>query len=254
MNIFDNCRALILAAGKGTRLATKDDPSPKVLRRANGRPLLAYVLDSTDGMPRENITIIVGYMADMVKEAFADSGCNFALQGTAAYGTGYAVMCGAEAAGLADFDGDVIILQGDVPLVKAETVRALLKTHREKGSVCTLLSCRTPLKLPFGRIVRDDSGKVTAIVEDKDCTPEQKKIDELNVGLYVYKSREMCEYLGKLKNDNKAGEYYFTDIPGMLIADGKPVEAHITPDQTELWGVNTFEDLREVERILASRK
>lgn len=252
---MEGIKEIIIAAGKGTRIYDPANPSPKVLKEADGRPLLAYVIDSTSlcGIKRSDITIVVGFMHEMVEEKFRDWGCGFALQGDKAYGTGYAVMCGMEAGGLYDFDGTVLVLQGDVPLVKPETVRAMLDEHLKAKNSCTLLSCVTEKKLPFGRIVREN-GRLTAIVEQKDATPEQKLIRELNVGLYIFDCKKLAGALSRLDCKNEAGEYYLTDVPSLLLGDGERVDAFITRDETELWGVNTLEDLKIVGDILRSRK
>jgi len=251
----NTAKIIILAAGKGTRLADSANPCPKVLRKACGRPLLSYVIDSTEplGIPKSDITIVTGYMHECVEQAFADSGCRFALQGNDVYGTGYAVMCGLEQSGLGGFDGTVIVLQGDVPLVRGETLKAIYDFHLENRNACTLLSCESPLQLPFGRIVREN-GRLTAIVEDKDCTAEQKKIRELNVGLYIFDAKKLSSALGRITTNNKAGEYYLTDVPAILLSDGEKVDAYMTRDPDELWGINTPQDLEAVEKILLSRE
>lgn len=249
-----NTKIIILAAGKGTRLCDSSNPCPKVLRKACGRPLLSYVIDSTAllGIPKSDITIVTGYMHDAVEAAFADSGYRFALQDGNGYGTGYAVMCGLEKSGLSDFDGTIIVLQGDVPLVRDTTLKAICDFHTVNDNACTLLSCESRIELPFGRIVREN-GRLCAIVEDKDCTPEQKLIRELNVGLYVFDAKKLSSALGRITTDNKAGEYYLTDVPAILLSDGERVDAYMTRDQDELWGINTPQDLAAVEKILMSR-
>lgn len=243
-------KAIILAAGKGTRLAGDGVPLPKVLRRANDQPLLQYVINSADCVRKEDITIVVGYMKEKVMEAFP--GYRFSVQDDGGYGTGYAVMCGCRDAGLTEADGDVLILQGDVPLIRSETVRALCEMHRANGNALTLLSCVTEQKLPFGRIVRNEKG-VAAIVEEKVATPEQKAIKELNVGLYVLNAGKLLSALKRIEKNPVSGEYYFTDVIGLLCGDGEKVDAYITEDETEMWGVNTPEDLRAVGEILKAR-
>ncbi len=242
-------KAIIMAGGKGTRLATADNPLPKVLREANARPLLSYVLDSIDFIAPEDITVVVGYMKEKVRQSFADHGCRFATQDDAAYGTGYAVMCAMRGDDLANCHDDIIVLSGDVPLIRTSTIRAMFDMHRRDGNSCTMLSCRSDRPLPFGRVVREN-GKVTAIVEDKDCTPEQKKITELNVGLYIFNADLLRSALARITNNNAQHEYYLTDVPALMLADGAKFDAYVTEDETEMLGVNTFEDLALVEEIL----
>ncbi len=244
-------KAIILAAGKGTRLAADGIPLPKVLRHANGKPLLGYVLDSVDFLPDDDVTIVVGDMKEKVMAAFADR--HFAVQDDKGYGTGYAVMCGCREAGLENYSGDVIILQGDVPLVKKSTIEKMIAMHRQNGNALTLLSCVTERKLPFGRIVRNEKG-VTAIVEEKVATEEQKAIKELNVGLYLLDAQKLVQALNRIEKNPVSGEYYFTDAIELLCRDGEKVDAYITDDETEMWGVNTPDDLRSVEAILKSRQ
>ena len=248
-------KAIIMAAGKGTRLASLGGDLPKVLRVAGGRPLLSHVLDTASCCPADDVTIVVGYMAEKIVQAFPGYRC--VKQGDGAYGTGYAVMCGVTGGGLLDYDGEIVVLNGDMPLVRRSTVESMLDRHRRSSCACTLLSCVSARELPFGRIIRDASraepGNVVAIVEDADCTPDQKKIRELNVGAYIYDAAKLRYALSQIKNDNPKGEYYLTDTLAALIAAGERVDAYITADENEMWGVNTPEDLEEITRIVETR-
>ena len=248
-------KTIIMAAGKGTRLASLGGDLPKVLRTAGGKSLLAHVLDTASCCKREDIVIITGYMAEKVEQAFPDYKC--VRQGDDAYGTGYAVMCGMANEIFSGYNGEVLVLNGDMPLVRRETVIRMLERHRSSGCACTLLSCVSRRELPFGRVIRDKSkpepGNVIAIVEDVVCTPEQRLVRELNVGVYIYDGAKLRYALSQIKNDNPKREYYLTDTISALISAGKRVDAYITPDETEMWGVNTPEDLDEISRILKSR-
>ena len=246
-------KAILMAAGKGTRLQEAGNPMPKVLRKANGRTLLSYVIDMLPDVKKEDITIVTGFMHEAVEEEFKDSGCSFVKQGDDAYGTGYAVMCGITDPQFDGYHGDVIILNGDAPLTKLSTVRGLMDKQRDGGNACTLLSCVTELKLPYGRIIRDANGSIIDIREEKECSPEEKLIKELNIGGYVFNFDALKFGLTKINNNNNAHEYYITDVPPALAANGYKVDAFITDDDDELWGVNTPEDLIAVEKILKSR-
>jgi len=246
-------KAIIMAGGKGTRLYNADNPMPKVLREANGKPLLGHVLASVDYISPSDITVIVGFMHEMVIDAFKDHGCHFVRQGDKAYGTGYAVMCAMESESLRDYHGTVMILSGDAPMAKRSTISAMQKLHEESGNACTMLSCVSSRALPFGRIIREN-GKVAAIVEDKDCTPEQKLVREMNAGLYIFDADLLRESLSKIGNNNSQHEYYLTDVPLLLLNAGAKVDAYVSSDETELLGVNTPEDLALVEKILAERE
>jgi len=253
---MDNMKVIILAAGKGTRMSETDNPMPKVLREAHGKPLLSYAIDSASllNVKPEDITIVVGYMKDMVIDRFSGKGYRFAIQDDSGYGTGYAVKCAAAQSGLDSFNGLVLVLQGDVPLIKPETIKKLVSHNIENRCAATLLSCISQRQIPFGRIVRDENGEFEAIVEDKNCTPEQKLIRELNVGNYVFDAGKLVSALDEIKVNSLTNELYLTDVPGVLRKNKEKVNAMPTTDETELLGVNTFEDLRIIEKILDSRR
>ncbi len=244
-------KAIIMAGGKGTRLYDAENPSPKVLRMACGRPLLSYVLDTVHFLPPEDVVVLVGFMADAVRKQFPN--CHFAEQGKDAYGTGYAVRCALEQAIDENYDGDILVLSGDMPLIRRETVAGLVQEHKQKGNVCTLLSCVSDAPLPYGRILRDSNGRIYAIREDKDCSPEEKNVRELNSGLYVFSARKLRSALERVGCNTAAGEYYLTDVPPILIQDGEQVGAYRIRHMDELLGVNTPDDLRQVEETLRQR-
>lgn len=242
-------KAIVLAAGKGKRLQSEKFNLPKVLREANGKPLISHVLGHIDFIDRQDTVIVVGYMKEKVMEQVGDA-YRYSVQ-EEQKGTGHAVQC---ASGQFDgYDGDVLILYGDMPLVRRETYRAIIEKHRESGADCTLLTAVVDDPPAYGRIVRDKDGAVQAIVEDKDCNEEQKKIKELNVGIYVFKAPLLFEGLKKLKNSNAQGEYYLTDMPMIFLSEGKKVETYSIDSLTEIYGVNTLEDLAFCEKELAKR-
>lgn len=242
-------KALILAGGKGKRLGSDITHIPKVMRKANGTPLLGYVLKYTDSIPDEDKVILVGYEKQVVMDAFPSFA--YAVQ-EEQKGTGHAVMCAADH--FKGYKGDVLVINGDMPLLRRESVSALQKHHAQSGNACTILTFVAKGNIPpFGHIVRDGDGKVTAIIEHKDATEEQKRIPELNGGIFVFDSEKLFDALSKITPSPVTGEYYLTDVPKFLISAGHKVEAFVLPDETELAGVNTEEDLREVERILKMR-
>ena len=242
-------KSIILAAGKGKRLLSEQFNAPKVLRKANDKSLIEYVIANTDFIPKNDTIIVVGYKKEMVMEQLG-SGYTYAVQ-EEQKGTGHAVMMAAGE--FENYDGDVIILYGDMPLFKKSTYQQLIDAHASSGADCTILTSVTDDKLAYGRIIRTN-GEITDIVEDKDCTPEQKEIKELNVGVYVFKARLLFDNLSKLKNNNAQGEYYLTDVPKILIEEGKKVSSFTTYDKYEIIGVNTPEDLAFVETLLKERE
>ena len=245
MENVSNVKALILAAGKGTRLHSEQYQLPKVLREANGRPLLYYVLQALRFLPKENTVIIDGYMADKVEAAFPDY--PFALQAQQK-GTGHAVQCAASA--LEGFDGTVLVASGDMPLIRRDTYETLLASHIASGCPCTFLTGTSTEYLPYGRILRDSSGGFVRVVEDKDCTPEQKEIRELNAGVYAFDCKELLACLSLLKNDNAQGEYYLTDVPELMRQRGGSINICCVELNEQIIGVNTVEQLQQVEDYL----
>ena len=227
-------KALVLAAGKGTRLQTEGIDLPKVMRLADGKPLLHYVLSALDFLPPEDVILVVGWKKEAVLEAYPQYP--------------HAVQCAAHL--LEGFQGHVIICCGDAPLMKKETFQALADTHLREGNACTLLSAVLPEGGNYGRILREADGSFRAIVEDKDCTPEQKQIREVNTGTYVFHVPELLSSLGRLRNDNAQGELYLTDVPAFIKEAGGRVGLCDTCSPDEMLGVNTVEQLQEVEAIL----
>lgn len=240
-------KAVILAAGKGKRLHSEQFSAPKVLREANGKPLLRYVVNNLNFIPdKKDIIIVAGYKKEMVFNAF-NEGYTFAVQDEQ-LGTGHAVNCAREA--LKDYDGPVLVCYGDMPLFKKETYENLVKVHEEAGNDCTILTGVSDRGLAYGRIIRDENGSFKGVVEDRDCTPEQKKINELNVGIYVFDSKKLFSCLGELKNSNAQGEYYLTDVPTIMMSKGYKIGTYTTHDDTEILGVNTPEELALCESLL----
>ena len=238
-------KAVILAAGKGTRLQTEGNTLPKVMRVAAGKPLLAHVLSALDFIAPGDCVIVVGYKKESVMDAF--SGYCFAEQ-TEQLGTGHAVMAAFSA--LQDYDGELLVCCGDMPLIKKETYAALVDAHMKGSNACTILSGSAADKLPYGRILRDEKGDFAGMVEDKDATEEQKKITELNSGVYVFNAKALRSVLSELKSDNAQGEYYLTDAPLLLKQKGYGVGVCKRDLGYEIIGVNTPEQLKQTEELL----
>jgi len=239
-------KAVILAAGRGTRLQTGDGDLPKVMRSVNGRPMLAYVLDALSFIDKPDTIIVVGYKKDDVIDHFP--GYRFAIQ-TEQLGTGHAVM--AASSELLSFDGSVLVCCGDMPAVKRETYEALARAHFDEGNDCTMLTGQSTLALPYGRVLRDVDGLFLKVVEQRDCTPEQLDITELNSGVYIFRANLLLDALKSLNKDNAQGEYYLTDVPTIMQSRGARVGILRRDLGSEIIGVNTLEQLRQVEEILA---
>lgn len=242
-------KALVLAAGKGTRLQTEGVDLPKVLRQAEGRPLLGYVLEALDFLPASDTILVVGWKKELVLSAFPDY--PFAIQETL-NGTGGAVRCAAPL--LAGLEGHVLVCYGDVPLMRRETYQALIELHLREGNACTLLSAQLDEGGNYGRILREADGSFQAIVEARDCTPEQAAVSEVNTGVYVFRVRELLPALDRLTADNVQGELYLTDAPTLIKAAGGRVGLCDACSPEEMLGVNTVEQLANVEQVLRDRK
>ncbi|MDZ7705363.1 MAG: NTP transferase domain-containing protein [Trueperaceae bacterium] len=240
---------VILAAGQGTRMKSA---LPKVLHEAAGQPLLEHVLRAVQDLEPTRTLVVVGHGADEVEARFRDPAhhdLEFVRQ-TEQLGTGHALL--QTRLPLGDFDGPVLVLNGDGPLLKTDTLRALIGAHQEAGEGMALLTCEVRDPTGLGRIVRDDRGQIQRIVEEKDAGPQQKAIHEINPGIYLFDA-DVFGYAGELTDDNAAGEYYVTDLVDSYLRDGKPVVAVVTDDETEILGVNTRQHLAEVERVLRDR-
>lgn len=242
---MERLKAVVLAAGKGTRLQTVGNALPKVMRLANGKPLLAHVLAALDFIKPGDIVLVVGYQKEFVLNAFP--GYPYAVQ-TEQLGTGHAVMAAFE--NLGDFDGNVLICCGDMPLIRKGTYQALAEEHVRADNDCTILTGTSNEDLPYGRILRDESGAFSGVVEDRDATPEQKKIRELNSGVYIFKAPKLRAVLSELKSDNAQGEYYLTDAPVLMREHGGRIGVCRRELGCEIIGVNTPEQLRHVEALL----
>ncbi len=241
-------KAIVLAAGKGTRLSTEGIDLPKVMRLADGTPLLGHVLKALRFISPEDTVIVVGYQKDKITAQYSQY--VFAEQ-TEQLGTGHAVLSAEPL--LRGFDGDVLVCNGDMPLLSRATYEALISAHTASGDDCTILTGTSDVPLPYGRVVRDTQGGFVRVVEDRDCTPAERAITELNSGVYVFKARILFEALRSLDNDNAQREYYLTDVPAILQRGGARIGICRRELGSEIVGVNTPQQLDEVEKILRNR-
>ena len=246
---MDPVKAIVLAAGKGTRLQTEGIDLPKVMRLADGKPLLHYVVHSLSFLPPQDILLVVGWKKEAVLEAFPQH--PYAVQAEQK-GTGHAVQCALPALG--DFDGHVLICCGDAPLMRPQTFRSLVETHLAQGNACTLLSAVLEEGGSYGRVLREPDGSFQRIVEAKDCSPQEASLREVNTGTYMFHLPQLRQALTQLRSDNAQGEYYLTDAPAFIKAAGGRVGLCDSCSAQEMLGVNTLEQLREVEDILRKEK
>lgn len=242
--------ALVLAAGKGTRMNDGlASPIPKVMFRANGKPLIGYVVESLEEAGIKEVIPIVGYKKEMVIK-YVDGKHRFAIQ-KEQKGTGHAVACAKELIGK-DFD-TVLVTCGDMPLIEPETFQKAIQVHEKEKPVITILSANYLDPTGYGRIIRDENGNVDGIVEEKDCDAQQKRINECNTSTYVFDAKWLWKNIDKLSSHNAQGEIYLTDLVHLAWQDGEKLSA-ISTDEQQAHGINTVEQLIEVEEILNSRK
>jgi bifunctional UDP-N-acetylglucosamine pyrophosphorylase / glucosamine-1-phosphate N-acetyltransferase len=227
---------VIMAAGLGTRMKSA---TPKMLHEIGGRSLVGHAVVTARALSPEHLVVVVGYDRERVEEHLAavDPEVRTAVQ-EQQLGTGDAVRAGLTAVP-ADFDGSVIVTSGDVPLLEAETLHELIAEHDKHGNAVTVLTARVPDPTGYGRIIPgDEEGTVAGIVEHKDATAEQRQIDEINAGIYVFDAATLRDGLSRLTTDNAQGELYLTDVIAIARSDGKRVGAHVTPDAMQTEGVN----------------
>ena len=245
---MNKINAVILAAGKGTRMKSE---LPKVIHRCLGQPMVHYVIKAAKDAGAASCCVIVGYKGNEVKRAIFDV-VDYAEQ-REQLGTGHAVKCAKD---YISGGSDTLVLCGDTPLITADTLKSLIDTHKKQANGVTVLSAVLPDATGYGRIIRDPAGNFVKIVEQKDATPEEQKVTEINSGMYIFNSEALCSALELLTNDNAAGEYYLTDTISIIKKTGlrvsaMPVEpAHLD----DLRGVNTVEQLEEAEEIMRSRE
>ncbi len=234
--------AIVLAAGKGTRM--KSD-LPKVLCPVRGRPMIEFVLEVLRASGVDHMVVVVGYRSELVRERLRGQADLEFVEQTEQLGTGHAVkMCRAQ---LAAHRGPVLIVTGDSPLTQAESVTALFAEFEREEPACVLGTLHKSNPAGLGRIVRGPDGSFEAIVEEKDATPAQRAITEVNMSTYVFDAQKLVVALDQLRNTNRQNEYYVTDCPGILQTQGEEVRALPVLKPCEALSVNTVDDLAIVE-------
>ena len=236
-------RVVVLAAGQGKRMHSA---LPKVLHPICGRPMIGWVLETALELDPERVIVVVGHAREEVEAAvraeFPDAPISFVVQAEQ-LGTGHAVECAAEE--LEGFDGPVIVLCGDTPLLRSGGLKGLLDVRESSGDV-SMLSAYVPAPTGYGRIVRGEEDDFERIVEERDATEDERRISEINLGVYAFGAGDLMSYLGRVESQNAQGERYLTDVLGMYAADGREVEIVELEDAEEAAGVNSLSDLAEV--------
>lgn len=240
---------VVLAAGQGKRMKSA---LPKVLHELLGRTLLGHVLAATDQVKPDRTLVVVGHGADLVRAHLAEVApeATPVLQEEQA-GTGHAVRVALEA--VPEPTGTVVVLNGDVPLLRSETLAALVEAHESAGAAATVLAAEVADPRGLGRIVRDDGGGLARIVEERDASPEQRAIREVNAGVYAFDAGALRDTLTRLSTDNDQGEEYLTDVFELLVAAGRPVAVQVAGDSTEILGCNDRAELAVLRGLLRDR-
>lgn len=246
-----NLNILILAAGLGTRMKSN---LAKVLHRLDGRPLINHVCETASELAPRLIYTVVGHQADdvtsVVLNELAKEKTAFVLQ-KQQLGTGDAVNAAREF--LENEDSTLLVLSGDVPMIKAVTLASLLEVHNEHNAACTVLSVHLKDPTGYGRILRDSDNNFQQIVEQKDATAEQRKVTEINSGIYCFDTKKLYAALTRVGNSNAQGEYYLTDVPQILSRDGEKIAVYVCEDPREVEGVNDRSQLAAMEKIIRRR-
>ncbi len=239
---------LVLAAGLGTRMKSR---KAKVLHQLDGRPLIAHVCRTAESIQPRQIYVVVGHQAEKIQaailEGLGQDRVTFVTQAQQ-LGTGDAVMSARDL--LRDAESTLLILSGDVPLIRAETLQLLLERHRTSQNVATILSVRMENPTGYGRIVRDEEGRFLQIVEEKDTSADEKQIREINSGIYCFETSKLFPALERVKPANQQGEYYLTDVPEILLRAGERVDAYQHNNVREVAGINTRAELAEIENLV----
>jgi len=238
--------AVVLAAGEGKRMRSD---LAKVMHEMAGKPLLGHVLDRLVDLDIGRVVVVVGHRREAVIAYCESRGVSWAVQ-EQQLGTGHAFRQAVPALG--SFRGTVLVLCGDTPLLTAGTLRDLLDVHQKRGASGTVLSADLPDPSGYGRVVRDAHGDIARIVEERDATPEERALHEINTAIYAFEHPEITEVLGEIRSDNRQGEYYLTDVVSLLRDRGRRVAVLKTPDAREALGVNTADQLQEAETAYAS--
>ena len=235
---------VILAAGKGTRMKSN---LVKVLHPLMGEPMLSFPIEVARKINSQDIILVTGYQSELIRERFKDEGLTFVEQ-KEQLGTGHAVLCTKDT--LKDFKGDILILSGDVPLIKEDTIRALIDVHQKENSKIAVLTTKLPNPQGYGRIIRGEDDKVLRIVEDKDAGDYERDVQEVNTGTYCIDARYLFDALKKIGRENRQREHYLTDVIAIAAEEKQRVLAFSAEDPFEVMGINNREELARANEVI----
>jgi len=239
--------AVILAAGKGTRMSSD---LPKVLHTVGGRPLISHIIETVKAVPADRICVVIGYRADLVRRTCAGEPVEFVMQ-EPQLGTGHAVLQCRPV--LDDFEGTILVLNGDVPCLRAGTIRDFIRGHADAAASATVMTAKMSDPKGYGRIIRDGDASLLKIVEEKDATDDERRVEEVNTGLFCFDKTALFDALGDIGQDNAQKEYYLTDVIAILKKKGLDVSAHLIEDHREVAGINTDSELEAVRKFMAGK-
>jgi bifunctional UDP-N-acetylglucosamine pyrophosphorylase/glucosamine-1-phosphate N-acetyltransferase len=240
---------LILAAGLGTRMRSK---KAKVLHQAGGKTLAEHVVDTASQLTSpDSIVVVIGHQASVVKDVLTPAGVRFVEQ-KEQKGTGHAVLCCENE--ITERSGKVVVIYGDGPLLRPQTLSRLIELQETSGAAATAITTMLDDPYGYGRIIRDSSGAVVAVVEEKAATDEQRKVKEINAGIYCFDAALLWKHLHDIGTNNPAKEYYLTDMVEILNREGHRVLPMVVEDSSELLGINTRVELAQVDKIMRDRK
>jgi len=242
-----NLATIVLAAGLGKRMKSN---LAKVLHKICNKPMIEYVLDTLSLFLSARIVVVVGHQAEEIIKLLKDRKIEIVIQ-KELLGTGHAVAQTEEV--FSDFEGDILVVCGDTPLLKRNTLERLLQTHQQSEATITILTATLNDPTGYGRIITDSSGRVEKIIEDKEANPQEKNIKLVNTGTYCFKSKKLFTSLKKITNENKQREFYLTDVVGILKEEGEKIVALQSLHPNEVMGINTQDDLKKAEKIISAQ-
>ena len=242
-----NIVCVILAAGYGKRLGTKGQ---KVIQKVFGKPMLSYLLSTIKKISPQKIVIVVGYKKEEVFKELEGEKVEYVEQ-PQLLGTADAVAKTKDI--LNNYNGDILVTYGDIPFITKETLEKLIEIHKKEKSICTILTTIVENPKGYGRIKRDKKGNIIKIVEEVNASEEEKKIKEINAGVYVFKKQPLFDTISKISLDPIKKEYYLTDVIKVFVKNGEKISTYLTPEPEETLGINTPEDLKKAEEFLKRR-